>query len=133
MQTNFPTDRLYSQEHEWIKFTGNACIIGITEHAQHSLGDVVFVELPEVGSKIKKGDAIGVVESVKAVSDIFAPVSGTVKMINKEVIDSPELINQDPHHKGWLLLVEDVDPKESDDLLSAQNYKNIVDSESKLS
>lgn len=126
-----PDDRLFSEEHEWVIVNGNNAKIGISDHAQASLGDVVYVELPDVGKTIKQGAAIGVVESVKAVSDIFAPVSGVVKAVNKSVIDNPELINQDPYERGWMIEVEISNPSDQEKLLKASEYQMFLERESK--
>ena len=126
-----PKDRLFSKEHEWVKIAGNEAVLGISEHAQCSLGDVVYVELPEVGTVIDLGKAIGVVESVKAVSDIFAPISGTVKTVNKAVIDHPEIINQDPYGEGWLLIIEVKDASEQKSLLNSDQYQELLEQETK--
>ena len=129
MAKELPEDRLFSEEHEWIKINGQCATIGISDHAQSSLGDVVYVELPEVGREIKKGTAIGVVESVKAVSDIYAPVSGVVKQVNQKVIDTPEQVNLDPYGEGWLLLIELSDMEQSKELLSPSSYGELLEKE----
>lgn len=119
-----PKELRYSKEHEWIKIEDNKGFIGITEFAQKALGDVIFVELPEVGRQLGVGEVFGVVESVKAVSDIYAPCSGSVAAINEAVLDSPELVNQDPYGDGWLI---EIDIEEiPDDLLSAEEYEAIL-------
>ncbi len=127
-----PQDRLFTAEHEWVKFEATRAIIGISDHAQCSLGDVVYVELPDIGKTIKKGAAIGVVESVKAVSDIYAPLSGVVKKINQAVLDNPETINQRPYENGWLLEIEVLIPAERDSLLSPSQYDELLANEAKL-
>lgn len=132
MAANIPDDRLFSEEHEWLKLDGNTAMMGISDHAQHALGDVVYVELPDVGREITRGSAIGVVESVKAVSDIYAPVSGTITAINQEVLDHPELINQDPYAQGWLIKIAINKPSDATDyLLSANNYRDLLSREAK--
>jgi glycine cleavage system H protein len=131
MAKKAPEDRLFSEEHEWIKFDDKETLIGISDHAQASLGDVVYVELPPIGSVIIKGSAIGVVESVKAVSDIFAPLSGKVKAINQNVINHPETINLDPYGQGWLLVIEPSEISEKDFLLSPDQYQDLLDREAK--
>lgn len=103
---NYPEELSYTREHEWIRVEGKKGIIGITDYAQDSLGDVVFVELPEVGRKLKIGEVFGVVESVKAVSDIYSPCSGVVRAVNEKLLDHPEILNQDPYGEGWLIEVE---------------------------
>ncbi|MEA1870843.1 MAG: glycine cleavage system protein GcvH [Candidatus Bipolaricaulota bacterium] len=122
----YPTQYRYTKEHEWINLEGARAKIGITEHAQSELGDVVFVELPTVGTQIKKGDNLGTVESVKAVSDIYAPLSGKVIEVNTELESAPETINQDPHGKGWLVVLEVADSSEADHLLDAAAYENEI-------
>lgn len=118
----------YSEEHEWVDITGGKKVkIGITDYAQHSLGDIVFVELPDVGSKVVKGESFGSVESVKAVSDIYSPVSGTVLEINQSLEDSPELLNEEPYGAGWIILVEINDDSELEQLLSAEEYEAFVE------
>lgn len=131
MVKEIPSDRLFSTEHEWIKIDGHKATMGITDHAQCALGDVVYVELPEVGSLIHKGKAIGVVESVKAVSDIYAPVSGVVKAVNMSIIEHPERINKDPYGEGWMIDVELSDTTEQRGLLDKSGYQALVDRESK--
>jgi|SRR5579871_353323 len=126
-----PVDRVFSTEHEWIKTEGSDAILGISDHAQSSLGDVVYVELPEVGSVISRGSAIGVVESVKAVSDIFAPISGRVKAVNIAVIDHPEKINQDPYGEGWLIVIEPANQSEQQSLLTSEQYLELLQKEAK--
>jgi glycine cleavage system H protein len=122
----FPDGLLYSKEHEWVLVEGDSATVGITEFAQEELGDVVYVELPEVGEKIVKDDPFGAVESVKAVSDIYAPVSGTVLEINDVLPDSPETINDDPYGDGWMIRVEMNDKDDLQDLMSAEEYAEYV-------
>jgi len=114
----------YSKDHEWVKVEGNLATVGITDYAQHSLGDIVFVELPEIGDVIGKEEAFGVVESVKAASDIYLPVSGTVVKINEALVDEPELLNADAF-ENWMVCVEMDDPAELDELMSATEYETI--------
>jgi len=123
----FPEDLKYTREHEWVSVEGKVATIGITDHAQHQLGDVVFVELPAVGDRLEKADAFGVVESTKAVSDIYAPVSGEVVEVNDDLPDNPELINEDPYGDGWIVKVTLGDPTDLDDLLSADEYRAYVE------
>ncbi|MDI6600715.1 MAG: glycine cleavage system protein GcvH [Thermoanaerobacteraceae bacterium] len=123
---NFPDDLLYSEDHEWLRVEGNRGIIGITDYAQEELGDVVFVELPSVGEEFKAGDNFGVVESVKSVSDMYIPVSGRVVEINEDLDGAPELVNEDPYGKGWMIVVEMTDPEETSDLMSASEYEAFV-------
>ncbi|AEE90549.1 glycine cleavage complex lipoylprotein [Tepidanaerobacter acetatoxydans Re1] len=127
--SNIPTDLKYTEEHEWIFVEDSLGKIGITDHAQEELGDVVYVELPEVGDKIVKGEPFGSVESVKAASDLFAPVSGTVVEINEALIDRPELVNERPYDDGWMIVVEVEDESELDDLLTPAEYKKLVEGE----
>ena len=118
----YPADFKYTKEHEWIKVEGNTGTIGITDHAQNSLGDIVFVELPKVGAELKAGSSFGTVESVKAVSDLFAPVSGTVTEVNADLATSPEKVNSDAH-AAWMVKVNLKDPAEVNGLLSASDYE----------
>jgi glycine cleavage system H protein len=121
----YPKDYKYTKEHEWIKAEGSVGTIGITDHAQESLGDIVFVELPKVGSEIKKGQSFGTVESVKAVSDLFAPVSGKVTAINEELTTAPEKVNSDAH-AAWMIKVEISDLSDLGQLLSAEDYEKFA-------
>jgi len=124
---SYPTQYRYTKEHEWVDLVeGTQAKIGITEHAQSELGDVVFVELPAVGTQLKKGDNLGTVESVKAVSDIYAPLSGKVIEVNTKLESAPETINQDPHGEGWLVVLEVGDSSEADHLLDAASYENEI-------
>jgi len=123
----YPADYRYTKDHEWIKIEGQRGTIGITDYAQHELGDVVFVELPKVGARIKAGESFGSVESVKAVSDIFSPVSGEVTEINSALADAPEKINSDPHGSAWLVRIKLDDPSEANSLMDAQAYQSYVD------
>jgi len=125
---NFPDNLKYSKEHEWVMMVEDAvALIGITEFAQSELGDVVYVELPEVGEKITKDDPFGSVESVKAVSDLFAPVSGTVIEVNDSLPDSPELVNEDSYGDGWMIKVQMSDKEELKDLLTPDEYAEYVE------
>jgi glycine cleavage system H protein len=124
--TNYPADYRYTKDHEWIKVEGSVATIGITDYAQHELGDVVFVELPKLGAQIKAGQSFGTVESVKAVSDIFSPVSGEVTETNQLLSDAPEKVNQDPHGAAWLIKVKLADPKEVSSLMDATAYQAYV-------
>jgi glycine cleavage system H protein len=118
----YPTNYRYTREHEWIDVNGKAGTVGITEHAQDSLGDIVFVELPKVGDKVEKGKVFGSVESVKAVSDLYAPATGTVTAINEELTTAPEKINADAH-SAWIMKIELSDAGEIDALLTAADYE----------
>ncbi len=122
----FPDDLKYTREHEWLLVEGNVVTVGITDYAQEQLGDVVFVELPAVGDKVTKDEAMGVVESVKAVSDVYSPVSGTVLEINDDLRENAEMINGDPYGDGWMVKIEMSDPTDLDDLLSATEYEQYV-------
>jgi glycine cleavage system H protein len=113
----------YQKSHEWARKDGENFVVGISDYAQDSLGDVVFVELPEVGNTLKKGETFGVVESVKAASDVYMPVGGEILETNTELEDSPEIINEDPFGKGWLLKVKPTDASEYDSLMSAKDYE----------
>ena len=124
-----PEDRKYSREHEWIKVDGNQGTVGITDYAQKQLGDVVYVELPETGSKVTAMEVFGNIESVKAVSELFSPVSGEVVEINQKVVDAPELVNGDPHGDAWLIVVKLDDASELDKLMSAAEYQEYLDKE----
>lgn len=122
---SYPAEFKYTKEHEWIKIEGNTGTIGITDYAQQSLGDIVFVELPKVGSELVSGTSFGTVESVKAVSDLYAPVSGTITEINGDLANSPEKVNTDPH-SAWMVKVTLKDLSESGTLLSAADYEKFV-------
>ena len=123
-----PAELKYSKEHEWIKTEGNIAVIGITEHAQDALGDIVFVDLPTVGDKVSADGIFGVVESAKAASDLYVPVSGTVIEINEELLDTPEIINKKPYG-AWMIKVEMSEPGELDKLLDAQAYQEFCANE----
>ena len=126
---SYPADFKYTKEHEWIKVEGNTGTIGITDHAQQALGDIVFVELPKVGATLTAGKSFGTVESVKAVSDLFAPVSGTVAEVNQELATAPEKVNSEPH-KAWMIKVTMTNPSEANGLLSAADYEKFAAEES---
>ena len=117
---------LYTADHEWLRIEGDVATIGVTDYAQSQLGDVVFVELPKVGAQLESGKSFGSVESVKAVSDIFIPVTGEVTEINSLLVDSPEKINQDPHGAAWLIKVKLADPKEVNSLMDAKAYEAYI-------
>ena len=121
----YPTDRKYTKEHEWIQANGNSATIGITDYAQQSLGDIVFVEAPKVGTELTQGKTFGTVESVKAVSDLFAPASGTVTEVNADLATAPEKVNSDAH-RSWVVKITLKDPKELGALLSAADYEKFV-------
>lgn len=122
----YPEELFYSEDHEWLRVDGSRGTIGITDYAQGELGDVVYVELPKVGDEFKAGDNFGTVESVKSVSDLYIPVSGKVVEVNEELDGAPELVNQDPYGKGWMIVVEMADPNETSDLMSASDYEAFV-------
>jgi len=122
----FPEDLKYTKEHEWVLVEGSVATVGITDYAQDQLGDIVFVELPAVGDKVSKEDAFGVVESVKAVSDIYAPVSGKVTEVNDDLVENPEMLNEDAYGDGWIIKIELNDPEELQDLMSATEYEEYV-------
>ena len=121
--SNVPGDLQYTADHEWARISGNRATVGITDHAQSELTDVVYVELPSVGKTVRKGDVLGVVESVKAVSEIYAPLSGTIVEVNKGLADAPEAVNDDPYGKGWMVVIEASSPAEADGLLDARAYR----------
>ncbi|MGQ9662376.1 MAG: glycine cleavage system protein GcvH [Kiritimatiellia bacterium] len=118
-----PDDRKYTKTHEWVKIEGNTAIVGITDYAQHALGDITYVECPQMGKNVAQGAQSAVVESVKAASDIYAPISGRVSAVNLELEKTPELINQDPYGKGWIYKLEAIAPAELEKLLSAREYE----------
>jgi glycine cleavage system H protein len=120
-------DLYYTEEHEWLKVDGEKGTIGITDHAQSELGDIVFVDLPEEGEEFSKGDAIGTIEAVKTVSDIYAPVSGEVLEVNETLDEEAEKINQDPYGEGWIVKVKLSDKSEVDELLSAEEYEDLIE------
>jgi glycine cleavage system H protein len=126
---NFPDDLKYTKEHEWCRLKGNRAVIGITDHAQGQLGDIVYVELPEVGDTVKKGESFGVVESTKAVSELFAPVTGKVVEVNDPLSDAPETVNEDPYEEGWMIQVEVSDTAELSHLLDAAGYRKFIEEE----
>ena len=120
------SDLKYTDTHEWIKIEGDIARVGITDHAQSELTDIVFVELPQIGKEIREGDELCVVESVKSVSEIYAPISGKIANINKQIEESPEIINESPYDEGWLIEIEIVDKSEINALLSADSYKKMI-------
>lgn len=123
---SYPAELRYSKEHEWVRVEGNKAYIGITYFAQSELGDIVFVELPSVGDEVVQDSSFGSVESVKTVSELYAPVSGKVLEVNAELEDSPELVNESPYGKAWMIVVELEDPSQVDGLLTADEYENMV-------
>lgn len=121
-----PENLKYSKDHEWVKAEGKAATIGITHYAQDQLGDIVYVELPPAGKELKTGEEFGVVESVKSVSSLYSPVSGKVTAVNQELDNAPQLVNEDPYGKAWIIKIELTNPSEIDGLLSAEAYKKIT-------
>ena len=125
--SNLPEDLLYSEEHEWIKKEGDKVRIGITDFAQSELGDIVFVELPEEGDDMTAGESFGSVESVKTVSELYAPISGTVVEANEDLDDTPEAVNESPYENAWMVVVELSDESELDKLMTAEQYKAFIE------
>ena len=125
-----PEDSRYAKSHEYIHVEGDVGTVGITDYAQKELGDVVFVELPQVGSQLEAGDELGSIESVKAVSELFAPVSGEVVEVNEALTEKPELVNTDPYGDGWMIRIKLSDPTEVDALMSAEEYEEYIETES---
>ncbi|TGB02222.1 glycine cleavage system protein GcvH [Halobacillus salinus] len=126
---SLPKDMRYSEEHEWVKEEGGKVRIGITDFAQSELGDIVFVELPEVGEELEADEPFGSVESVKTVSELYAPVSGKVVEINEELEDSPEFVNESPYEKAWMVVVEPKDASEMDKLMTPEQYEEMIDAD----
>jgi glycine cleavage system H protein len=121
-----PPESRYTKEHEWVRVEGDVAAIGITDHAQEQLGDLVYLELPKVGAEVRQFEKLGEIESVKAVSDLFSPVSGEVTERNEEAVKAPELVNQDPYGRGWLVRLSLSDASEVDKLLTAEQYEKLV-------
>ena len=128
---NIPTELIYSKEHEWLRVEENVATIGITDYAQEELGDIVNVELPDEEDEVQKDEAFGAVESVKASSEVFAPVTGKVVEVNEPLLDSPETINEDPYDEGWMIRIEMKDSSELDTLMDAAAYEAYIKEESK--
>ena len=126
----YPEDYRYTKEHEWVKLEGGIGVVGITDHAQSELGDIVYVDLPKVGTKVEKGKSLGSVESVKAVSDIYSPISGEVIEINESLTSAPEKLNEDPHGAAWLVKARLSHPEELTQLLTAADYQTYLRAES---
>lgn len=124
-----PKELRYTKEHEWVKIKDGKAVVGITHFAQHELGDIVFVELPEVGDEIKAEDPFGSVESVKTVSELYAPISGKVVEINEELNDSPEYVNESPYEKAWMIILEPSDSSEVEKLMTAEEYEAMLNEE----
>ena len=123
----YPENLLYTEDHEWIRVEDGVATVGITDFAQNELGDIVFVELPEEDEEFSQGDAMGVVESVKAVSDIYVPLTGTISAINEEILDAPELVNSDPYGDGWLVKIQIANELELDALMNAEEYESTLE------
>jgi len=126
---SYPENLRYTKEHEWVLVEGDTGTVGITDHAQSELGDIVYVDLPKVGSRLEQGKTLGSVESVKAVSDIYAPVSGEVVEVNETLADAPEKLNQEPHGDGWLVKIRLSAPEEAGKLMSAADYQSYIEAE----
>lgn len=121
-----PEDLLYSSEHEWVRRKGDRVVLGITDYAQQALGDIVYLEVPDEGTQVVADEAFAEVESVKAVSDIYSPVTGEIVKVNQKVIESPEIIHEDPYGKGWIVVIEMSDPTELDNLMTAEEYEEFI-------
>ncbi|MFC1478581.1 glycine cleavage system protein GcvH [Candidatus Margulisiibacteriota bacterium] len=126
MSQEFPTDVMYSKEHEWVKIEGENAVIGITDWAQEEMGDIVFVELPDLGKDIEQMEELGVVESVKTISTVYSPVSGEITEINEQLQDTPEIINESPYEDGWIVKMALGDANEVDDLMTADEYQEHI-------
>jgi glycine cleavage system H protein len=124
--SNIPSDLKYTKSHEWVRLSGDTAVVGITDHAQHELTDIVFVELPDVGRKVKAGEACAVVESVKTASDIYSPLSGEILETNRLVVDDPALVNSEPHADGWFFKIKLSNPAELNSLLTSEDYKKQI-------
>ena len=122
----FPNHLLYTKEHEWIEFKDDLAIVGITDYAQSQLGDVIFVEFPEIGANLDIGSSFGEIEAVKTVSDLFAPISGNVISINDEIEDTPDLVNTDPYGEGWLIKMSPTKNEQKEELMDADEYKKFI-------
>jgi len=123
---NIPVNLKYTKDHEWLKVEGGEAFVGISDHAQHELGDIVFIEVETVGETLAKGEAFGTIEAVKTVSDMYMPVGGEVLEYNEELTTHPEILNQDPYEKGWVIKIKITDPLEISDLLDASQYKVLI-------
>lgn len=123
---DLPQNLKYTKEHEWVKIDGDLLIVGITDHAQSELGDIIFIEFPDLSQMISKDDSFGTIEAVKTVADLFAPVSGKIIEINQDLEDNPELVNSDPYGEGWIVKITDFDKSQLDALLDPNNYKEII-------
>jgi glycine cleavage system H protein len=125
----YPDDLKYTKEHEWARLEGNVVRVGITHYAQDALGDIVYIDLPGPGTQVAAGQAMGEVESTKSVSDIYSPVTGSIRERNAELEDAPELVNQEPYGSGWMVLIEPTNPSELDGLLSAADYQAFIEAD----
>ena len=123
---DLPQNLKYTKEHEWVKIDGDLLIVGITDHAQSELGDIIFIEFPTLNQVISKDEPFGTIEAVKTVADLFAPVSGKIIVINQDLEDNPELVNSDPYDEGWIVKITDFDKSQLDSLLDSNNYKEII-------
>jgi glycine cleavage system H protein len=123
---NYPNNLRYTKDHEWARAQGKTVVVGVTDHAQESLGDVVYVELPKVGTSVNAGSPFGVIESTKAVSELFSPISGKVVKVNDALVNSPQTVNQDPYQAGWLIEVEPSDPRQLEALMDSVAYQKVV-------
>jgi|TARA_B100001105_G_scaffold147315_1_gene118028 glycine cleavage system H protein len=123
---DLPQNLKYTKEHEWVKIDGDLLMVGITDHAQSELGDIIFIEFPDLNQVISKDEPFGTIEAVKTVADLFAPVSGKIIEINQSLEDSPELVNSDPYGEGWIVKITDIDKSQLDSLLDSNNYKRII-------
>jgi glycine cleavage system H protein len=124
---DYPSNLKYTKDHEWARREGKAVVVGVTFHAQESLGDVVYVELPKVGDAVSAGKPFGVIESTKAVSELLSPLTGKVVKVNSALADSPQLVNQDPYNAGWIIHIEPADPQQYDSLLDAAAYQKAIE------
>ena len=124
---DIPTDLRYSADHEWAKVEGENVRVGITDYAQDALGDVVFVDLPEVGAKVEQGQSCAEVESTKSVSEIYAPLSGVIAEVNADLVDNPQRLNEDPYADGWMFVIEPADRAQVDELLDAEGYRALIE------
>ncbi|NVM16274.1 MAG: glycine cleavage system protein GcvH [Candidatus Lokiarchaeota archaeon] len=131
MEHEFPSELMYLQTHEWVRIQDNIATVGITDFAQHQLGDIVYVELPEIGSTFNKGSNVAEIESVKAVGELVMPLSGKILEVNTDLADNPELVNSSPYRTGWMVKIEPSNKRQINELLSVEAYKEIVEAEKK--
>jgi glycine cleavage system H protein len=122
----YPENLKYSKDHEWVKLEGNIATVGISFYAQEELGDIVYVDLPEIGKTVKQNDVLAVIESVKSASDVYSPISGKVIEVNEKLKEKPEIINEDPYNEGWIAKLEISNPNELDTLMNAEEYKKLI-------